>query len=243
MNTAIDTIKRLAAGLVGGQSGKIALDPSGDSALRYAEKVVSQIGALMNEHQRLVGLRDDEVEKTDSLNARLRELEGGRVEALTEHRVSGDVRAREKASNLLEQANKIREELNDVQAIAGGIERRIADLDGRMEPLKRMYSVAMGAFLNAIYRQLSDRYNQLAPEVSEIVLQIGALRRVMLRYLAGNTNGWDGRVLLPGIEPGEGRYIKPVLDADSADFARAANERMDQIFEQMRSAGFIWRFD
>lgn len=244
MTTVIENAKRLIADVSSKVlSGKSASSSPRDRALQSAYESVLLIRALMTERGQLEGLREGESEKADSLNTQLKDLDSARVEALTDHRVSGGGGASEKAQALLAQSNAVRQELNDIQAVVNGIDRRIADLENQMEPLKRRYQVDMGAFLGDIYHQLAAHYQELAPEVGETLLQIAAVRRVMLRYLAGNTNGWDGRALLPGIQPGEGRYIKPLLDADSSQFANGANERMEEIFKQMRSAGFIWRFD
>ena len=133
--------------------------------------------------------------------------------------------------------------MDDARAVAGGINARIQDLSEQIKVLSVRYRTDLGAFLSMIYARLIDRYNETAPEVAEIALQLAATRRVMARYLAGNSNGWDGRILLPRMKAGDGRTIVPMLDGDSRAFDSEASARMEGIIGEMRAAGFIWRME
>ncbi|MBI3043585.1 MAG: hypothetical protein HYY78_12265 [Betaproteobacteria bacterium] len=242
--SAAGTLKRLAAAVFGGAGDSpIPQGLASLPSLITAQKTIAQIRKVMDERSRLFALRDQELEKLDSLGRRASELDAARVEALTEHRVSADSAAGEKAGGLLKQVAEIRQEMNDADAVAARLDKRAKELDIEIEPLKRMYQGDLGLFLCEVYGRLSEHYEKHAREAGEAVVTIAALHRVMMRYQTGNSNGWDGSLQLPSIVPGQGNTIPPLFAAGSSNFSRAASERMEEIIEQMRAAGFIWKFD
>lgn len=236
----LSVLKRLFTPFAGSgnQAGK-----TGDSGLQGAYESVTKIAAIMAERGRLRGLEANETGKLDGLSTQLDALDRERIQALTEFRISGDAGANERAQALLKRCAEIGQEIDDARAVAGGINSRIQALEEQLKSLSRLYRRDLGVFLTTIHSRLIDRYNEAAPGVAEIVLQLAATRRVMMRYLAGNSNGWDGRILLPGMRPEDGNPITPLLDGDSAYFNSEANERMSGIADEMSAAGFIWRVD
>jgi len=222
----------------GNQAGK-----TGDLGLQGAYESVTKIAALMKERSRLRGLEAAETDKLDELSGQLRAMDSERIQALTEYRVSGEAGANERAQTLLKKCSDIGQEIDDARAVAGGIHSRIQALEDELKPLSMQYRRDLGVFLTTIHSRLIDRYNEAAPGVAEIVLHLAAARRVMLRYLAGNSNGWNGEILLPGMRAGDGSAIEPMLDGGGAAFDRDANERTSAIIAEMTAAGFIWRMD
>src|SRR5487761_2336336 len=168
----LKVLKRLFTPFAGddNQAGK-----TGDSVLQSAYESVTKISAVIDERRRLRGLEAEETDKLDGLSAQLRAMDSERIQALTEYRVSG-------------------EEIDDARAVAGGINLRIHALDEELKPLSMQYRRDLGMFLTAIYGRLIDRYNEAAPGVAEIVLRLAATRRVMAKYLAGNSSGWSGEI-------------------------------------------------
>lgn len=236
----LKVLKRLFTPFAGddNQAGK-----TGDSVLQSAYESVTKISAVIDERRRLRGLEAEETDKLDGLSAQLRAMDSERIQALTEYRVSGEAGANERAQTLLKKCSEIGQEIDDARAVAGGINLRIHALDEELKPLSMQYRRDLGMFLTAIYGRLIDRYNEAAPGVAEIVLRLAATRRVMAKYLAGNSSGWSGEILLPGMRAGDGTTIEPLLDGGSRRFDTEATDLMGEIFEQMRAAGFVSRLD
>ena len=240
----VGTVKRLAGAFVGERANSLkSTELASQQMLERTRPLLSEIKALLDERSRLVGLRDEEQGKRGSLGRRLSELETARLDALAEHRISGDEAASTKAAELLAQVAAVRQDMNDVEALVVRLDERAKELDLKLEPLKRGYRQALGVYLGEIYRRLVQHYDEHAREAGEAVVQIAAVHRAMVRYLTGNTNGWNGALLLPKIDPGNGNTLEPLFDAGSPEFAKAATRHMDAILDEMRAAGFIWRFD
>jgi len=237
---ALSVLKRLFTPFAGG--GNQARQ-TGDSGLQGAYESVTKIAALMKERIRLRGLEAAETDKLDGLSAQLRAMDSERIQALTEYRVGGKEGDNEQAQALLKRCAEIGQEIDDARAVAGGIHSRIQALEDDLKPLTMQYRRDLGLFLTTIHSRLIDRYNEVAPGVAEIVLQLAATRRVMMRYLTGDSNGWNGQILLPGMRAGDGKTIEPILDGGTTSFDSEANERMAGIVAEMSAAGFIWRMD
>lgn len=236
----ITVLKRLFTSFAGdgNQAGK-----ADDIGLEGAYESVTKIAAIMAERRRLRGLKAAETDKLEGLGAQLRAMDSERIQALTEYRVSGEAGANERAQTLLKKGSEIGQETDDARAVAGAINSRIQVLEEQLKPLSLEYRRELGVFLTTIYRRLIDRYNKAAPGVAEIVLQLAATRRVMSQYMTGDSNGWNGQILLPDMKAGEGRTIEPLLDGGAASFGSEAEERMSGIVAEMSAAGFIWRMD
>jgi len=204
---------------------------------------VVKLGEIMREKSRLAGLRDAELEREKELRAEIARIETERIEAITELRAYGDASHQKRADALLASATALRQQADDAESVANGLQSKIDGMAGEFEALKRQYRVDLGAFLNTAYRRLAERYMEVAPEVADVAMQIAALQNVMMRYLAGNTNGFERRIYLPRIEPGEGKTLMPLLDADTRQFSDGAGARTDAILDELRAAGFAWRFE
>ncbi len=236
----VTTLKRLFTPFLEGVSRTRAPD---DAAHQSIYESVAKVTAAMKERERLRDLERAETEKLDGLRDQLEEKDGERIRALTEYRVSAAKEANDHAQSLLKECADIRQEIDDARAVAGGIKARVEALNEELKTLARSYRLDLGAFLSTVYAGLIDRYNEAAPGVAEIVLQLAAVRRVMRTYTAGSDAGWSGQVLFPGMRAGENTAIEPMLDGGSLAFDREATARTSRIVDEMRAAGFIYRLD
>lgn len=240
--TATSLLSRLLSPFSGNAEGK---DGSGDRhpQLQSAYESVSQLNELFAEKRRLNGLIEAERLKLTDLDEILASTDAVRIEALTEYRINGDEEAKKLAAMKLDEGTAIRQKLNDVQAIADGIAGRIGAIESKIASLRNTYRCELGSFLDSLYVQLAEHYNQVAPEAAEAALQLAALHNVMMRYLAGRSNGFERNIYLPACVPFDGRTLDPIIDAGSRKFSEGANTRMDAIMAELKNAGFIWRFD
>jgi hypothetical protein len=220
----------------------------------YASATIQKLKALMDERARVRSLLDEEGERVAELKKKLAALDAERLDALTDARLkpngsqATDARLKPNGSQgrgaeLLAECSKLRQEISDADSVAARLNDRVKQIGWEIDALKVPYRCDVGAFLTALHDQLIERYNELAPGVAEVVLQIAALHRVMMLYQAGNSNGWDGSILLPGMKAGNGDYIAPMLQGSSEAFGREANDRTRGVLDELGAAGFIWRFD
>lgn len=213
-----------------------------DAAPQAAYKSVVRLSEMMREKSRLGELRDAELEREAKLRIEITRIENERIEAITEFRAHGDKGHQERANALLADAAALRQEADDAEGVANGLQGKIDGMGPEFESLQQQYRSDLGVFLDTVYRRLADRYMDLAPEVADVVLQIAGLQNVMMQYLAGNTNGFERRVYLPRIVPGQGNTLMPLLDADTRQFGDGARARTDAILVELKAAGFVWRF-
>lgn len=212
-------------------------------AVQEAYESVTQLNALVAEMSRLRGLRDSETARESELNAELSEIELQRVEALTEFKVSGDQEAKKRADALLKKSETISQQKNDCQSVAKSIQARVDALEVDKKNLRRAYQRDLGMFLDRVFARMCQHYTELAPEVAEAALQMAAVQSVMMRYLCGNSSGFERRIYLPTVQPGNGNTLIPILDADTRSFEEGVNTRMEAVLAELRQAGFTWRFD
>lgn len=240
--TATSLLSRLLAPFSSNTEGKDGAEDR-HPQLKAAYESVTKLNELFAEKRRLSGLIEAERVKLVDLDEKLARTDAERIEALTEGRISGDEAAKKLAVKKLDECTAIRQELNDAQAVADGIAARIGAIEPKIAGLKRDYLCDLGQFLNGMYVELAGHYNEVAPQAAEAALQLAALHNVMMRYLTGNTNGFERRIYLPACVPFEGRTRDPILDTDTRKFSDGATARMEAILAELKNAGFIWRFD
>lgn len=240
--TVTNLLSRLLSPFSGNAEGK---DGGEDRhpQLHAAYESVTKLNDLFAKKRRLNGLIEAERLKLIDLDEMLASTDAVRIEALTEYRVNGDEAAKNLAAKKLDECTAIRQELSDVQAIAEGIAARIGAIEPEIASLRNSYRCDLGKFLDGLYVQLAEHYNQVAPQAAEAALQLAALHNVMMRYLAGRSNGFERNIYLPSCTPFEGRTLDPILDAETRKFSESANARMEAIIAELKNAGFIWRFD
>lgn len=240
--SAAGLLHRILTPFTGNNEGKDANEYR-HPQLQAAYESVTKLNELYAEKRRLSGLIEAERLKLVDLDEKLAKADADRIEALTEYRVNGDEADKNTAAKKLEECATIRQELNDIQAVADGIAARIGTIETKILSLKSDYRCDIGNFLNGMYVDLAEHYNQVAPQAAEAALQLAALYNVMMRYMAGRSNGFERRIYLPACVPFEGRTLDPILDSDTRKFSDGANARMEAIMAELKNAGFIWRFD
>ena len=120
--------------------------------------------------------------------------------------------------------------------MAARMRRRLDELNAQIIAMKREYDQALAALLDRRYAEAMQQYNALAPALKNAVLRVAAIRRAMMQHMLGNTSGWHGEILLPGMEPKQGKYIAPILDG--AELDRDPDFLVLNINEEIRAAGF-----
>lgn len=229
-------LKKLVAPLLGrGDSG------SGGSA--EVSPTAMRLTALFDERRRIGRLADAEDERAAALAQRLEAAEAARIAALTTARLNGLEDPSQGADELNAQSEAIRREIADAGAVARNLRAALAGLMEQSDGLKASYRMEVDAFLTSLYARSMQRYNELAPEVAATVLQVAAIRRVMIAQRCGNSNGWSGEVLLPGMKPRVGAMIPPILAAGTKEFDEAATRAQGEVMEAVREAGFLYEID
>lgn len=222
-------------------SGK-PTDESQHPSLGNAYTGLAKVRELMAEKARLEGLCRTEAEKKEELTLRLDGLERRRHEMLAQARIEDNPVLTHEAGELRKETTEVSLQIGDADGIINAIQGKIGELGPQMDLAIKDYKVNLANCLDEIFSRLAVQYHKAAPEVAELALQAAAVQNVMMQYLLGNSNGFERRIYLPNIVPGEGRSITPLLDADSADFSRKVSERMSTIVAELREAGFVWKF-
>jgi len=230
--SARDWLKTLISGVQ--TKGAAEVGPDGE--------LLQELAQLTSERSRVVASIAEEEERRHEQAERLKRKDAERIDALTAARLSGHKEDKRRSDALLadSEAVTLRREIDDSKAVDGRLRARWEELSREIRSRDLRYREAQAIFLEDVFEKLIARYNALAPEVAEIVLQIAAVRRVMIARGAGDTNGWDGAILLPGMKAGRGIYIDPILDGGSSEFGNAADQRKAGIAQAMRAAGFIY---
>jgi hypothetical protein len=198
----------------------------------------ADLSRLKDERARLRGLHNTEIEKQAEIEAQLQAVEAERIEALADHRVSGDAKRGERAQELLAKASALRQDISDASAVAARIQSKIDALKPEIESAMRSYRVDFGKFLENQMAAIAAEYRDQAEKVAEITVTIAALQAVMVRYGCGNSNGFWGNAHVPQIIPGDGRVHEPFLDAGSRRFGDLVPVRASELINELAEQGF-----
>ncbi len=215
-------------------------DARSEATLQKSD-LIKRLEQLTTERDRLRDLIAAENERVSTLGEQLRDKEVARINALADARLNGSEPDRQRAESLLVDATVARRQIEESSAVAGRLRERLDALNAELETLRAAYRRELAAFLEALYASAMEKYNAVAPEVAQTVIEVAAIRRVMMACRLGNTNcGWDGAILLPGMRPGEGRHVPPILDGGGAVYAAAADARAGAVAQVLREAGFVY---
>lgn len=198
-----------------------------------------ELNTLFGALRRIDALILAEDDRAVELTERLKEAETERVDALTAARLGGGGGS-QRIEKLSATRDALRGQIADAEAVASKMRVERLEFAARIDPLKRAYRAEVDAFLTVLYGRLMLRYVELAPEIAATVLQVAAVRRVMISHRCGNSNGWSGEVLLPGMKPGVGASIPPILAAGSREFDQAATNAESEVLETVHEAGFLY---
>lgn len=207
------------------------------------EKRVGRINSLYGTKMKLRGLHTEELEKKDSIEHQLRELDAQRVEALTAYRISKNENDNKRAADLLEQIEPLKREMADISAVANAIAQKIADLNEPIKEAERGYRIDLGKFFDTQMDGLVAEYNDIAPEFARIVTNIDALQKTMIEYQSGNSNGWWRDARAPTIKPRDGHIYSPIMDTTSREFDSVSQRRALELIAAFKEGGFMSRFD
>lgn len=212
--------------------------PAAELDQRADFTVLGQLDALQAERRRLRALVESESDRAEQCRAERAAKKTALIDVLTEERLNaaphgGDGRA----AALRAECEELDRSIEESEAVATQLRERLAQVQSSVEALARQYQYALSAHLNEIYASAMDRYNELAPALAGAVLEVAAIRRVMIDWHLGNSNGWSGQVLLPAMRHGEGRALPPLLDG--AALGEACREREAAVREKLAKAGFV----
>lgn len=245
---ALTRLKSLFVGLLAGASNTAEADAP---ALKSSYASLNELNEVLSEQGRLAKLKKEQATTGSRLKEEIAGLDSQRIELLTDALVGSDqeTSATESAQQSAEAsaiAGKIAEkqrQLDDVDQVIASLTRKINGLNERRDNLRRLYLRDLGMFLDSVFKELAVEYNQKAAELSEVCFQIAAVQQVMMLYKTGNSNGFDRRVYLPLIVPGNANPATPFIDGDSRAFHEGAGRYQGAIQEQFSAAGFNFRFD
>ena len=182
-----------------------------------------------------------EAQRRQQLEARIQELDAQRIEALTEHRLSAEDCAAQRAAGLAAELEPLRSAAADAGAIAAGIDARIAALLPALDQAATHARQELGRHLEQQFAELAARYQAQAPEVAELAVQLAAVQALMVRFRCGNSNGFGRDIRLPTITPGDAREAPTLVDGRSAEFDRLAGAIANELAGELTAAGYSSR--
>jgi hypothetical protein len=197
---------------------------------------------LRDEIQRLKQRQREESKSAASLQQGIDELTRLRNDELTNHAVHGDQRSHKRASELADQIADQRQELADATAIVEGIATRLKPLETQVKALETEVQSQLGALLNEKMAAAAGTYNEAAPSLVPLLVEMAAIQRLMIRCMTGNSNlfGWEA-TLIPKLVPGSGKSHEPFADARDMKFRHLTSERIDELVRELRGQGFSIR--
>ena len=204
--------------------------------------ISQELNALYGALRRIDALISAEEDRAEELTEQLKATESERIDVLTAERLLPGGRSQHLEA-LSTKRDGLRGQIADAEAVANKLREERIDFAAKIDPLNRAYRAEVEAFLTVLYGRLMTRYAELAPEVAAAVLQVAAVRRAMISRGIGNSNGWSGEVFLPGMKPGDGTAIPPILAAGSPEFNRAVSRAESEVLESVRAAGYLYGID
>lgn len=203
-----------------------------------ASKSRHELNRVNDERQHLRTVHREEVNRKAELEALLEIIEAQRVDALARHRMTGDAKDGELAHQLLTRTKAIRQDIVDSAAVAERIQAKVREIEAEREHRLQIYRTDFGALLDLQMANAADEYRKRAEEAAEAIILIAAIQKLMIRYGAGNSNGFWGQAHLPQIVAGDGRAHPAILDAGNRQFAESVGRRMDEMLDRLRELGY-----
>lgn len=227
-------LQGVMAKLGGGKEEK----PEAPGTDKQLPPVLVKIRALREERAKLHLAAKEERDRAAGLTGQLKQLDKDRAAALLDARINGGSAATQRAADLGAQSAAVERERADAEVVAEGLDQRIQEIGAQIDGLAGEYLVALSGRLNAMYADAMNRYNEVAPAAVAAIVRVAAIRRAMIELGAGNSNGWSGEAFLPGMSPGAGAHIPPLLAAGSGEFDRIASAHKDSVLGELYAAGF-----
>jgi len=140
--------------------------------------------------------------------------------------------------DLDEKLKALRQKIEDAEAI----EVRLAEMaEEQARALNRARFEArreLAAELDARFAAAAESYNQAAPALIAAARELLAMRELMIKIGAGNTNGFDLAVALPQARPGEGQTLRPLFSVADSTCMVEVKRRSDEIARELEAIGF-----
>ncbi|MCB1872001.1 MAG: hypothetical protein KDI49_08350 [Gammaproteobacteria bacterium] len=198
---------------------------------------IEYLAGLRAESIRIRKMQTEEEDRLNPLETEITRLEKERIEVLTQARVESDEKYIKKAAQLLKEIERLKREKQDALGIANQLGDKRANLTKQITEAERIALLTLGTYLEGRMKDLVDHYQTMAPDLAECVLQIRAVQKVMQYYKAGNSNGFQGEILLPDIKAFDHKTRPHLIDVGSNDFSRASGERADELKAKLQAVG------
>ena len=200
------------------------------------------IAEIIAESRRLRDRASAEERRAAGLQGEIERLEAERKHALADLRLSD---APQTDAGIVEQLATrlavLRQELEDAAHVRAEAERRLDALSQQKRQARQQYQHSLGEFLAREYAALGTVYEQQALQLAETVFRVAAVIRMMHTYGAGNSNGFERRVYLPRIVPGDGRTHPAILDSTrNAELESGGARYHKEVMARLEAAGFSW---
>lgn len=206
------------------------------------DTVRAQMVMLLKNRSRLLEMQSVESAAARGFRRRFDEVDALRIEAMTEARILDDSNAQRYAQAMQDETHALQRKAEDCEAISRGIGAKIACVEEEINGLRTRYQQELGAFLDGIFARTAAHYREIAPGLADLVLEMAAIKQVMLTHLAGNSNGFDHlSAVIPRAEPGNGRTLPVYCDGDSREFEALVRERAQKMNHELQAAGFSCR--
>lgn len=166
------------------------------------------------------------------------------IQSLQQQRVMRIARARLEGTDpctedLDEKVQALQRQIQGAAAVEAELARMAAaearELNQAVFDARRELAEALDARL----AEAAERYNALAQVTAEAAVDLCALREVMIKVGAGNSNGVDIGVMLPRATPGEARVVAPFFAFADRGCAAALMRRSDEISHELTGVGFV----
>lgn len=227
------------AGIRGAGADESALAATATDAPDTAR---AQLALHLKNRSRLLEMQGEESAAARDFRLRLAEVDALRIQAMTEARILDDSNAQLHAQAMQDEANALQRKAEDCEAVSRGIGAKIARVDAEIDDLRTRYQQELAAFLDGAFARTAAHYREMAPGLADLVLEMAAIKQVMLKHLAGNSNGFDHLSAgIPRAEPGNGRTLPAYCDGDSREFEAMVLERAQKLNLELQAAGFSCR--
>jgi hypothetical protein len=198
-----------------------------------------RLHAKLGERDRLRALVERERQRQAKLTDELGALEAKRHELLAAQAIAPDPHLSKQAEGLLTEAERLERSRRDAAGTADALQRKTEACDAEIRELSRAHTEALGRHLDGCMASLVGRYQELAPEVAEVVTEMLSLQATMVRLGTGNSNLHLRRAYLPDVRAGDARTRPAILDIDGP--SARVSDRSAELVGELRLAGHIIR--
>ncbi|WP_157659256.1 hypothetical protein [Thauera butanivorans] len=209
----------------GDTSPSAPMDTAPREALRAHRAKVAHMDDLARSERARVG----------SLRGELGALERSKASVAVNALLGGEVAD---IQGVVQRIAAMRQEIEDAEAVAVELAARRQAEALQLRRLEHAVQRELGGALDEAFAAAAEHYNTFVHELAEAALELWAVQGLMIRLGVGNSNGFDGGVVLPQVRPGDGRTLAPVMRPGDRAFAEAVAQRQHALMERLRRDGF-----